>query len=546
MLFQREEPITATEIDRRIQEWKRCASARAPLGIVRDPGYKPGMRVRRGHLRKVGVVAWCAALAVVLLMAGCGDDEDESAMNGAPRVRGVIEGFYGPPYTFDQRRDLFRFLPAAGLNTYAYAPKDDPFHRDQWRDPYPSEYVEHFRELAAIGGEIGVRFVFTIAPGLTFDPATDDLHILQQKLASLLSVDVRDFCLLFDDIAAGRPGADPEVQADIVTEVSHFLRGRDPGASLWFISNYYAGTAEELANDQSPFRFLFSIPSSAYYAAYTRIPADVPVMWTGPAVFSERLTRAEAQKFRAFAGRPVVVWDNYPANDALVSRELFLGPYQGREPGLGEVLDGVLANLMLQPEAAKIPLWTIGRLFAQGDAYDPWQAWEDALQTVSNGRGTDALRTLAQQFQSHPFIGDADESPEFAAAADDFFRTRSPSSRSTLRGLLESFARNRNELQTDLGNAALASELLEPSTKLSLLGEAGLVALDLLAQKESGLGVDVGPLEEKLAAAARIPWLVGANTSVGSALAGLVANREAKRADVFADFFGRVLSELGR
>ena len=63
------------------------------------------------------------------------------ALNGAMEpslpVRGVIEGFYGPPYTFDQRRDLFRFLAEADLNTYVYAPKLDPYHRDRWREPYP-------------------------------------------------------------------------------------------------------------------------------------------------------------------------------------------------------------------------------------------------------------------------------------------------------------------------------------------------------------------------------------------------------------------------
>ena len=108
-------------------------------------------------------------------------DEQEDQPGRALRLRGVVEGFYGPPYTFEQRRSLFRFLPTAGLNTYLYAPKLDPYHRERWREPYPSDFLDHFGELADAAGTGGTRFVYALSPGLSLDPDKGDTGRVRQK-----------------------------------------------------------------------------------------------------------------------------------------------------------------------------------------------------------------------------------------------------------------------------------------------------------------------------------------------------------------------------
>ena len=67
-----------------------------------------------------------------------------AATNPSPtfRTRGVIEGFYGRPYSWDERATLVRFIGARDMNTYVYAPKDDPLHRAQWRDLYARADME--------------------------------------------------------------------------------------------------------------------------------------------------------------------------------------------------------------------------------------------------------------------------------------------------------------------------------------------------------------------------------------------------------------------
>jgi hyaluronoglucosaminidase len=463
---------------------------------------------------------------------------------------GVVEGFFGPLYSFAERRALLLFTARAGLNTYIYAPKGDDFHRARWREPYPADYLAHFQELAALGADVGVRIVYAIAPALDFDPDAGDLPILVQKLESIRTLGIRDFCVFFDDVFGANAGADPEVQADIVIGAFTALRAADPSASLCFISQFYEGTAEQLATDSSRLgSFYPGHTSSQAYEAYERIPPEVPIMWTGPAVFTDRLRVSDAAAFRAFVGRPVLVWDNYPVNDAVVSNELFLGAYTGREPGLEAALDGILVNPMLQPAATEIPLWTVGRALALGSAYDPAKASAEALRLAvnRNRRALRPLRILASHFAGHPVIGDQPESGELAAAIDAFLAHRSARSRRALARLFHSYARNRErlarELQRPHANPTLFAELEEPSRKLTLLGEAGVLALKLLKDDARGKPVDTTVLRAKLAEAKEIRWLVGAS-QMSPGIAALIAQKPPTNVDVFGRFFDRVLADL--
>ena len=64
---------------------------------------------------------------------------DEVALADWPDVpfRGTVEGFYGTPWSHEARLSQLDFYGKNKMNVYIYGPKDDPWHRDKWRVPYP-------------------------------------------------------------------------------------------------------------------------------------------------------------------------------------------------------------------------------------------------------------------------------------------------------------------------------------------------------------------------------------------------------------------------
>ena len=115
--------------------------------------------------------------------------------------RGTIEGFYGSPWTTEERLDHLAFAGRFKLNTYIYAPKDDPYHRDRWREPYPADLADGLRVLVEAAAANHVRFTFAVSPGVSIcysDPA--DLAALTAKFEALHALGVRAFSVALDDI----------------------------------------------------------------------------------------------------------------------------------------------------------------------------------------------------------------------------------------------------------------------------------------------------------------------------------------------------------
>ena len=81
-------------------------------------------------------------------------------------LAGVIEGFYGQPWSAADRAELFDWMAAWGLNTYLYAPKDDLKHRALWREPYLPEEAAPLHDLIQRCRQRGLRFIHALGPGL--------------------------------------------------------------------------------------------------------------------------------------------------------------------------------------------------------------------------------------------------------------------------------------------------------------------------------------------------------------------------------------------
>jgi hypothetical protein len=272
--------------------------------------------------------------------------------------RGLVEGFYGPPWSHRARLDYLAFSADIGLNVYVYAPKDDPYHRDRWREPYPAEELARLAELATTARELGIRFVFTISPGLSMRFADDAEHAtLQAKAAQLFDVGVRSFGLLFDDVPQ-EPGTGAAHGETCRRFAEEFLAPRDIEGPLLVCPTDYAGTGE-----------------SAYRTEFAaRAPEDVLLTWTGPDIVVGAVTGEDIDRAARSYRRPLLLWDNFPVND-FDSARLFLGPLTGREArGAEAALLGIISNPMPQAEASRFALATVADWARDPDAYQPTES----------------------------------------------------------------------------------------------------------------------------------------------------------------------------
>eukprot|EP00066_Takifugu_rubripes_P029805 XP_011619071.1 PREDICTED: protein O-GlcNAcase-like isoform X2 [Takifugu rubripes] len=254
-----------------------------------------------------------------------------------PFISGVVEGFYGRPWTMEQRTELFKREQKWGLNTYLYAPKDDYKHRMYWRDLYTAEEAE-LRALMAAARQHGINFIYAISPGLdmTFS-SSRDTSSLKRKLDQVKQFGCSSFALLFDDIESEMCPADKRAfssfahaQAVVTNEVYQHLE--EPESFLFCPTDYCAAYCTP------------NVSQSAYLKTVgEELLPGIDVLWTGPKVVSHKISVESIEEVSAVLRRAPVIWDNIHANDYDPQR-LFLGPYKDRSTELIPKLRGVLTN----------------------------------------------------------------------------------------------------------------------------------------------------------------------------------------------------------
>ena len=303
-------------------------------------------------------------------------------------MRGVIEGFYGTPWSHEERLDMIRFCAAHDLNTWVHAPKDDPYHRKLWREPYPDAELAQLAELVAAAGRVGVDFAWAIAPGLDICYSHEsEFEKLLAKVEQVRSVGVSHFQLLWDDVehklhcpedeelygAEERPTGAAQAPFS-----NRFAREVEQPGPLVVCPMAYAGTGD------GPYRRCFA----------PRLDPDIVLYWTGPEVVSLGINReALDMSVHRYTGHEHVLWDNYPVNDWAPETELHLGPLRGRDPKLAHGrLRGIIANTMVQAVPSKLALATVADWARDPFGYDPLESYERALRE----HGEEVLAALGE------------------------------------------------------------------------------------------------------------------------------------------------------
>lgn len=383
--------------------------------------------------------------------------------------RGVVEGFYGTPWSHEVRLSLIDFYGRNKMNTYIYGPKDDPFHSSpHWRSPYPKEEAERIRELVDASRRARVNFVWAIHPGKDIRWNEEDYANLLSKFDHMYDLGVRSFALFFDDIEG--EGTDPHRQAALVNDLTRdFVMIKGDVAPLMICPTDYS---QMWANPTD----------EGTLAVYGReLTPEANVFWTGSVVCSD-LTPETLDFINSRIKRPTFYWWNFPVSD-YCRNYILQGPAYGLDPTLtsGE-LAGIVSNPMEHGEASKLAIYGVADYAWNPSSYSPLDNWERGIRLLMPG-APEAYRTFAIHNCDTETGYRRDESWETETFSIDDY---TPAQFNALRAEFERVKEAPSNIRNSGANPQLLKELEPWLVEFEKLGERGLRTLDLIKIYESG------------------------------------------------------------
>ncbi|TDW76501.1 beta-N-acetylglucosaminidase domain-containing protein [Kribbella pratensis] len=419
------------------------------------------------------------------------------------RYRGSIEGFYGTPWSQADRLDHLDYLGAHRMNTYEYAPKDDPYHREQWRDPYPADRLAQLGELVTRARQNKVDFTFALSPGLSICYTSDaDFQALTAKFESLYALGARSFNVPLDDIDYNTWHCDAD-------RAKYGTGGEAAGRAQSDLLNRIQREWVESKPDVAPLQM---VPTEYYNVSETpykkvlreQLDPAVVVHWTGVGVVPQTITAAQAAQAKAVFGHDVLIWDNYPVNDYAAGR-LLLAPYTGREPGIADHVVGVISNPMNQAAVSKLALYSFAEFGWNPAQYNATSAWLRAIEERAGGdrRTADALRVFAD-LNTYDGTLHPESAPVFGAAVESFWQRWQAGQRTqaiaALRPQVNAIAAAPGTIRSGVVDPAFTLQAESWLKATELWGQAMSRALDLLAALEAGDGAAAWNARQQLGA----------------------------------------------
>ena len=292
--------------------------------------------------------------------------------------RGTVEGFYGTPWSHEARKSQLEFYGRNKMNVYIYGPKDDPWHRDKWREPYPEVEANRIAELVEVAKKNGVNFYWAIHPGVDIKWNDEDRDFLMAKLEVMYQLGVRSFAVFFDDIWG--EGAKADKQAALLNYIDdNFVQVKKDVAPLILCPTEYN---KGWANEQGG--YLRTLGST--------LNKGIEVMWTGNSVVA-CIDKPTMEWINERIERKGYIWLNFPVND-FVRDHILMGPAYGNGLDIATDVSGFVSNPMEYAETSKISLYGIADYCWNMEAYDYQSNWEKSLKDILPSNH-EALRIFA-------------------------------------------------------------------------------------------------------------------------------------------------------
>ncbi len=331
------------------------------------------------------------------------------------QIRGIIEGYYGVPYSAEVTKDLFRFMARYKMNTYMYGAKSDEYHSRYWSEPYPTSITpeqkhigylsqDMMRDITATAHACNVNFIWAIHPGQAFADANNPgvIDQIMCKFESMYGLGVRQFGVFVDDVGVPSDPAVMRLCADNLTTLQQRVDARwnTPGVSpadavglLCYVPQLYAYGWVSLDRGQQ------------FYESLRPTPSKAGVFITGRNVWSVP-NNHDLSLVQGWIGREVSWWWNYLCNDNDVTKLFVADMYTNfrdethiintdRLPAMLHGTNTVIVNPMQQGELSKIGLFSVADCTWNTDAFNNERSWEASIGAVLSPRYAKAFRTVA-------------------------------------------------------------------------------------------------------------------------------------------------------
>lgn len=279
--------------------------------------------------------------------------------------RGLVEGYYGNPYSKENRMGLFEMFGRQKMNVYIYGPKDDAYHKSKWREEYPAEMAAQITEYVSAAKANKVEFVWAIHPGEDIQWNDTDRTNIVNKLKAMCKLGVRTFAVFWDDLW-GDDGTHGDEQAELMNHIAKELKAEYPDVKPLIIcpTQYNRGWA-----------------NAVYLPALgNMMNSDVNIMWTGNSVV-DMINKGDMEWINGQIKRKAYIWLNYPVSDYCIDH-ILMGPTYGNDLDIADMMSGFVANPMEYAEASKVSLFSIGDYCWNMKAYDADASWDAAMKYI--------------------------------------------------------------------------------------------------------------------------------------------------------------------
>ena len=327
--------------------------------------------------------------------------------------RGLVEGYYGYPYSVAVKKDLMRFMMRMKMNTYMYGAKSDVYHSQKWEAPYPATLTpqqvknglltqDMIRDIAKTSQDTKVNFIWAIHPGNSFVGDANVVNRIMNKYSRMYELGVRQFAVFVDDVGVPKSEADCKTNADHLTALQAAIDKKWNSASatpearvrpLHFVPQVYT------------LSWVGEADRKRFYNALSKTPDKITIyitgwgVWTVPNSSDLDVVRKELQ-------RPAAWWWNYPCNDNADGQiypsdmyyNFFEMPAVDNNAKMPKQLEhglGIVSNPMQEGEVAKTALFSVADYAWNNAAFDNMKSWNASFSRIlSSPEQQQAYKTI--------------------------------------------------------------------------------------------------------------------------------------------------------